>query len=76
MGRLPSVVKRVILAWVFLFYFDQSGVTNCRFYAADGDDNFVTTEASANNCGHFLLDDDIGYRFILAALGYIFDVCG
>ena len=46
------------------------GVKIVDFYAADGDDNFVTTEASANNCRLDLINDGIGGRFILAALGY------
>ena len=65
-ARILFIFQRIIAKTSVV---GADGVKIVDFYAADGDDNFVTTEASANNCRLDLIDDGIGGRFILAALG-------
>jgi hypothetical protein len=43
---------------------------NGRFYAANGDDNFIVTEAQADNCHLIHIDDGMGDQWNLAALTY------
>ena len=66
-ARILSIFQRIIAKTPVV---GVDGVKIVDFYAADGDDNFVTTEASANYFRLNLIDYGIGGRFIIAALGY------
>ena len=46
------------------------GVENGRFYATDGDDNCIITEAAANDCRLRRIGNDIGVHFSTAELAY------
>ena len=46
------------------------GVENGRFYATDGDDNCIITEAAANDCRLQRIGNNNGVHFSTAELAY------